>query len=191
MILIVGLGNPGGKYEDTRHNIGFMTVEALAHDLLPVENKGWQKVSKFDAEMVKIDGNLLMAKPQTFMNASGYAVVKMCNFYKIDTKDLWVVHDEMDLPLGKLKIKDHGGSAGHRGIDSIVEQFGTTEFVRFRLGIGHPGEGLSEARVDDYVLSKFASKDASEARKVIKKTTEAIRLALEKGIKEAMNRYNS
>jgi len=191
MILIVGLGNPEEKYENTRHNLGFMAVEALAQKMMPASKTEWKNNAKFDAQILKINEDLILVRPQTFMNASGFAVAKIISFYKIEPKNIWVLHDEMDIPVGKFKIKNKGGSAGHRGVASIIEQLGTTEFVRFRLGIGQPGQRIGEDKIDNYVLAQLPSKDLTEVRKMIKKTIEAIVLALEKGIDNAANRFNS
>lgn len=184
MILVVGLGNPGEKYENTRHNIGFMVVDELARKLLPASQTAWKNNKSLASQIIKIPGrDLVLTKPQTMMNASGFAVSKLKRFYK---SDLWVVHDDLDLPLGKVKIVVGHSSAGHHGIDSIVEHLGTTEFVRFRVGIGHPPKGdsrnLSRNEVIKYVLKDFAGKEAVEAKKAVKKTVKAIVLALEKGL---------
>lgn len=183
MILIIGLGNPGEKYENTRHNIGFMVVDELARKLLPLGKTKWQFDQKFNSLVVSSKSKVILAKPQTMMNASGFAVSKLKRFYK---SDLWVIHDDLDLPLGKVKIVVGHGSAGHHGIDSIVEHLGTTEFVRFRVGIGHPRkatqENIRRAEVIEYVLKDFSGKEAVEAKKVVKKTVKAIILALEKGL---------
>lgn len=206
MKLIVGLGNHGEKYEKTRHNIGFMVIDEVAREFTPVSKTVWineQKTSSWIIHLPKKD--LILAKPQTMMNASGFAVKKLITEYCILNTDLWVVHDDLDLPLGKIKIVKGHGSAGHHGIDSLVEQLGTADFVRFRVGIGHPekagewqvGGGRLVSKkakrhdVMDYVLEEFFGKDTVEARKVIKRTVEVIKFALEKGIEEVMNRYNS
>lgn len=183
MKLIVGLGNPGKKYQNTRHNLGFMVLDALLRKMMPTGETDWQKSRKFNAFFVRID-NLLLVKPQTFMNASGRAVAKIVGFYKIKSENIWVVHDEIDLPLGKIRIVKNRGGAGHRGVESIIKELGTNQFARFRLGIGHPGPDSSEKEVEGYVLSFWAGKEKSEARKMIKKTVKAIKLALEKGLEK-------
>jgi len=189
MKLIVGLGNPGRKYEKTRHNLGFVVLDALLQDLTPVEKTAWKENKRFNSLTTKV-GDFILAKPQTFVNASGFAVNKLANFYGIEPEDIWVVHDDLDLPLRKVKIRKGGGSAGHRGIDSIVKELGTHDFVRFRLGIGHPGPGSSDKEVERYVLSPFVGGERKEAGRTVKQAVKAIRLALEKGLEEAMNRYN-
>ncbi len=169
MVLIVGLGNPGEKYENTRHNIGFMVVNELARKLLPLGKTAWQLNKKFNAQVLSIQPQAILAKPLTMMNASGFAVAELVNFYKVKPANLLVIHDDLDLPLGKIKITLGHSSAGHHGIDSIVEHLGTTEFVRFRVGIGHPPKGdsrhIDRDEVIDYVLEDFAGKQKNEAKK--------------------------
>ncbi|MDP3954820.1 MAG: aminoacyl-tRNA hydrolase [bacterium] len=196
MKLIVGLGNPGEKYLNTRHNIGFMAVDKLLKDLAPVEKSRWELDGKTKAETAKL-GEILLAKPQTFMNAVGFAVAKLVNFYKVESSDLWVVHDDLDLPLGKIKIRQGGGAAGHHGLESIIEKLGTTNFVRFRLGVGRPKGhdaweklNIKRREVEKYVLSKFSATEEKEVGRLIKKASEAVQVALKKGLETAMNRFN-
>lgn len=195
MKLIVGLGNPGKKYANTRHNLGFIAVEKLARSW---ELGGWRYSKKFNSELLTQNSKLILAKPQTFMNASGFAVFKLASFYKIEPEGIWVVHDDVDLPLGKLKIIEGRGSAGHRGAMSIIEQLGTVDFVRFRLGIGHPHAGRrleggkritkfdSQEEMEDFVLSPFLPTEKDEVKRLIKKTLEAIKFGLEQGIEKTM-----
>lgn len=188
--LIVGLGNPGEKYAQSRHNLGFMVVEFLAKKWLPAGKTSWRSVKRFDCELIMVKPGLMLAKPQTFMNASGFAVRKLADFYRVEAGNLWVIHDDLDLPLGKIKIRNRGGSAGHRGVTSVAEHMGRNDWVRFRLGIGRPGPEPGEEKAEKYVLADFSSKEKTEAKKLIKKTAEAVEWALERGIGEAMNRYN-
>lgn len=197
MLLIVGLGNPGQKYASTRHNIGFMVVERTAKDIMEA-GKNWEDNGSFKAEIVKT-GDLVFVKPQTFMNASGVAVRKLLDFYKISRENLWVVHDDIDLPLGKLRIRIGGGSAGHHGIESIMRELGSWDgFVRFRLGVGrdkleekkHNDQNLRRNTVEKYVVSKFSTREEGEVRKVIKNAAKAVEIALNKGLDRAMNEYN-
>lgn len=150
MWLIVGLGNPGGKYSGHRHNIGFMVVDGIADKFgFPAYR------SKFNAEVAegRIGGDkVILLKPQTFMNESGQAVGKAANFYKIDPSRIVVFHDELDLKPGERRVKTGGGNAGHNGLKSIQAHLGTADFVRVRIGIGHPGD---KDRVSGYVLSDF------------------------------------
>ncbi len=196
MNLIIGLGNPGDKYASTRHNIGFMVVDKALKDLV-ASDKNWDYNKDFNAFIFK-NGDLIFAKPQTFMNASGFAVSKIAQYYKAKPEEIWVVNDDIDLPLGKIKIKIGGGSAGHHGINSIISQLNNDLFVRFRLGIGRgqlnvdksAKKNIVKHNVEKYVISKFEEKEAGEVRKLIKTGAKAIETALHKGIDVAMNVYN-
>jgi PTH1 family peptidyl-tRNA hydrolase len=151
MKLIVGLGNPGKEYSRNRHNAGFIIVDEIASkNSLP-----WENSSKFDAD-VDISKDFILAKPQTFMNKSGEAVSKILNFYKIDLKDLYVIHDDVDLPFGEVKKQLGAGSAGHKGVESIIEKVGTQDFWRIRIGIGRPSDNTP---VEDWVLRDFNSEE--------------------------------
>lgn len=189
MKLIVGLGNPSRKYEKTRHNLGFAVLDALLQELTPVKKTTWQEDKKSNSLIAKV-GDLILVKPQVLMNASGSAVKKLASNFRLPASNIYVVHDDLDLPLGKIKIRKGGGSGGHKGVDSIIKELGTTDFVRFRLGIGHPGLGSSDKEVEGYVLSPFGQQELDEARRMIKKAVEAIKIALEEGIEQAMSRFN-
>jgi PTH1 family peptidyl-tRNA hydrolase len=196
MKIVVGLGNPGNEYKDTRHNIGFMVVEKLAKELGTTKPE-WIHDKKAQSDICKI-GGVLLVKPQTYMNASGQAVSFLKNYYHADISDVWVIHDDIDLPLGKIRIREKGASAGHNGVDSIITLLGSDEFVRFRLGIGRGKEDktkstdqqLSHRKVIDFVLSKFTQSEAGDLRKMVKHGAEAVRIALTEGIDKAMNRFN-
>ena len=189
MKLIIGLGNPGEKYEQTRHNLGFIVMDELARKMLSLAKTKWVENKKFNSQLSIINSQLILVKPQTMMNASGYAVAKLTSFYKVKPEDIWVIHDDVDLPLGKMKIRMGGAAAGHHGVESIIQQLGTDKFVRFRLGIGHPGRG-SDKLVEKYVLRRFDINETSETKQMIKKTMEAIRVALNDGLEKAMNEFN-
>lgn len=199
MKLIVGLGNPGDKYIFTRHNIGFMVVERLVKDKLSLfpSLKAWRNEEKFISEVCRGD-DFIAVKPQTYMNLAGVAVVKIANFYKIAVSDIWVIHDDIDLPLGKIRMRKGGASAGHHGIDSIIKNLGTSDFMRFRLGIGrgkldkpHTADhNLHRREVEKFVVSLFKEGEASEVKHLIKNSAEALNIALKKGIEVAMNRFN-
>lgn len=190
MILIVGLGNPGEKYQNTRHNLGFMVLEALAKKLLSLEQTKWKFDKKSNSLLAVINPELVLATPQTMMNASGFAIKKLITNYLITNySNLWVVHDDVDLPLGKMRIRIGGAAAGHHGVESIIKSLGTDKFVRFRLGIGHPGRG-ADAQVERYVLREFDINEAGEVKKMIKKAVKAIKIGFEQGLKKAMNRFN-
>lgn len=195
MKLIVGLGNPGEKYARTRHNIGFMVVEELAREF-SVCNVQFSFDKNIKAEILKCrcaKEELILVKPQTMMNASGIAVSKLVSIYHLPLSSLWVIHDDLDLPLGKIKIvKDHG-SAGHHGVDSIIKELKTDDFVRFRVGIGFSGkidERENRRKVEDFVLQDF-KKDAVEADKAVKKATEILEYSFKTSLEKAMNRYNA
>jgi len=151
MWLLVGLGNPGEKYKNNRHNIGFMVLDEIADDLGAA---AWR--SKFNSEIVEAkigDEKVVLLKPQTFMNESGQGIGKAAKFYKIPPSRIVIFHDELDLNAGKMRIKDGGGVAGHNGLKSARSHLGTADFKRVRLGIGHPGDRNA---VSGYVLSDFA-----------------------------------
>jgi len=153
MLLIVGLGNPGSKYAENRHNIGFMAVDEIVrrHNFLP-ERKRFNALTH---EGTLGDTKVLVLKPQTFMNNSGQSVAEAARFYKIDLSDIIVFHDELDLAAGKVRVKQGGGHAGHNGLRSITDHMGAN-FHRVRLGIGHPGD---KAKVHNHVLGDFAKSD--------------------------------
>lgn len=197
MKLIVGLGNPGEKFEHTRHNIGFLITNSLVKELTPISKKSvWSEVKKPKLSFCKLD-RLIILKPQTYMNLAGLAVGYIKNFYKIDSRNIWVIHDDIDLPLGKLRIRRGGASAGHHGIDSLIKELGGDNFVRFRVGIGKgkefkelPERNLHRREVERFVLSPFNTNEEGELRKIIKKTVEAIKVSIVKGIESGMNRFN-
>jgi PTH1 family peptidyl-tRNA hydrolase len=189
MILIVGLGNPGERYEKTRHNLGFMVVGELARKLLPVDETNWQESKRFNSLVIIHQSLIILSKPQTFMNASGLAVARLANYYHIEPAEIWVVHDDVDLPLGKIKIRIGGAAAGHHGVESIIKELKSNRFVRFRLGIGHPGRG-ADANVEEYVLREFDINERGEVAKMVKKAVKALIVASEKGVLKAMNQFN-
>ena len=165
-VLVVGLGNPGAEYAITRHNVGFMAVDALAG-----ADAKWKSEKNALTSTANIDGRrVIFAKPQTFMNLSGNAVLALMTFYKIPLENLIVIHDDMDLPVGKLREKIGGGSAGHNGIRSIDANVGN-EYRRIRIGIGHPRDlGLPIAPAD-WVLGKFTPTQITEINQVINSIT--------------------
>lgn len=208
MILILALGNPGRKYSQTRHNIGWLALDAFAkHQKLA----RWRFDPKTNSQVIVKD-NLVLAKPQTFMNASGFAVQKLISQYlerdqnflsrKKQYENLYLIHDDVDLPIGKLKIVKAKGSAGHRGVLSVINEIGTVDFVRFRLGIGRPHSGRAQEggkraskldtfrEVSDFVLEEFLPTEKDEVKHLIVHVVSALKLAIEKGIEAAMNQYN-
>lgn len=187
MRLIVGLGNPGPEYKKTRHNVGFQTIEVLGKRL---KAKGYR--SKFDAELAKgkIDGEkVILAKPQTFMNRSGQAVKTIADYHKIKPGNIWVIHDDIDLPLGTIRISKDGSSGGHKGVQSIINHLKTKNFPRFRIGIrpcmldtecSHVKHSVSN--IEKFVLEKFSKAEEKIIKEVIKKTVQAIETALKEGL---------
>lgn len=192
MKLIIGLGNPGEKYAKVRHNLGFMVVDKYVSSIK--DQVSWEYSEKFKSEIVKVD-DLIFVKPHTYMNNSGLAVKLLTTYYNLQPTDLIVVYDELDLPLGKIKIRMGGAGAGHHGIESIMEKLGTDKFIRVRLGIGNEEtksaeHGGSHVDVDRYVLSPFNSHEKSHLKHMLKQALKAIDTLLEKGLQVAQNQYN-
>lgn len=188
MKLIVGLGNPGDKYKDTRHNVGFDVLDKLAHEL-GASDVRWENSPKHKAMTARV-GEVVLVKPQTYMNDSGDAVSRLVAFYKLSAADVWVIHDDLDLPMGKIRIRAEGGSAGHHGIDSVIAALKTGAFLRFRLGIGRGVEAKERRHVIDFVLSRFSRGEAGDLKHLVKRAAEAVRISLFEGIDRAMNRFN-
>lgn len=188
MILFVGLGNPGKQYADTRHNFGFLAVDALASKL---GADGWKQ--KFNGEWCKArlgSEDVYLLKPQTFMNLSGTSVQPAAAFWKIAPSDIVVLHDELDLPFGQLRLKQGGGHAGHNGLRSLIEKLGTPEFARIRLGIGRP-PGDYPGGVVNWVLARFEGVDRAAVPDVCAKAVSACESIGSLGLREAMNRLNA
>ncbi len=160
MQLIIGLGNPGKKYEHTRHNVGFRVVEALAREL----GVQFKHNKKFVAEIAG-GQDLVTAKPLTFMNDSGRAVAVLRNFYKLDNADLLIVHDEIDLPLGKTRLSRDSGAAGHHGVESVIASIGQ-DFARLRVGIDGR-ESRSHIVTEDYVLQNFTAEEEKKLQEIV------------------------
>ncbi len=184
--LLVGLGNPGIKYERNRHNIGFCLIDYFTSQI-----NSEDYIDKFNSKytLVRLNDNKIhIIKPQTYMNRSGVSVRNCKDFFKIAPNNIIVVYDDMDLALGSLKIKSSGGSAGHNGIKSLIDEIGSNNFVRIRIGIGKP---LNKENVNNYVLSNF-KKDEFEALSRIKnRIEEIIKDIIFEGIIFAMNKFNS
>ena len=198
MKLLVGLGNPGEKYEKTRHNIGFMALDDFLKAYEPLRNTLWEDNKKFKSDLAQVEWNrkdgkvekVLLAKPKTYMNNSGMAVQLLMDFYKIDPSDVWILHDDVDFPSGTLRIRLGGASAGHRGVMSIIDTIGTDKFWRFRLGIGRPGES-EHSGVSHHVLDVFTHEDHKQIREMLKRTVKAMEMGLEQDLQAAMNKYNT
>ena len=185
--LIVGLGNPGADYAQTRHNAGFTLVEKLAAGWKAV----WANERKFKARIAQAECNgvrVLLCQPQTFMNLSGAAVGALVNFYRLQPQSgLLVVVDDADLPLGEIRLRAGGGSGGHHGLESIEQHLGTNEFARLRLGIGR-AEGARE--ITDHVLGRFDAGEAALMEKVLGRAADQVECWVAAGIEKAMNQFN-
>ena len=183
--LIVGLGNPGPQYENTRHNAGFMLVDKLAGEFGIAVTK-----NKFDVlygRGVIEDSEVMLAKPMAFMNRSGWPVQQLAAYFKINSKDLIVVHDDIDLAFGRIKIKEKGGHGGHKGLKSIINAVGEDEFVRLRVGVGRSEAG---SNVTDHVLGPFFDDESKQLDSVLIRARDAMVTILTEGSKVGMNRFN-
>jgi len=189
MKLIVGLGNPERRYVNNRHNIGFMCLNHFAkmQGIRFDKKKGQARIGTGE-----VAGNeVVLAKPQTYMNLSGESVSRLMARFNTNLDDLLVIHDDLDLPLGKIRIRRGGSSAGHKGIDSIITCLGSQDFTRIRIGIGRPDKPeISEDDIIAYVLSDFTPKEKQIISQVIPKVSEAILYTLTEGLVAAMSKYN-
>jgi PTH1 family peptidyl-tRNA hydrolase len=184
--LIAGLGNPGRDYRETRHNIGFMALDRLSSRL--GQPFGKVQSQALVARADHSDRRLVLAKPQTYMNLSGQAVGGLARFYKIPPSHLIVVYDDVDLPFGALRIRPGGGSAGQKGMQSIIERLATENFPRMRLGIGRPHGRMDAAA---YVLQPFSREEQAELPYILDRAVEALLIFVTDGLTRAMNLYNS
>ncbi|MBD66891.1 MAG: aminoacyl-tRNA hydrolase [Halobacteriovoraceae bacterium] len=181
--LIVALGNPGAEYELTRHNVAWLLVDT--HPKIAENN--WKTKFKGEYTDFSVQGEkVYVLKPQTYMNLSGESVQPLCQFFKIDPREILVVQDELDLPFGQIHFKQGGGLAGHNGLKSIAKHLGTQDFMRMRIGIGRPPRGS----VSNWVLSKFPAELDTELGIVMEKSNQALDYLLENGFKKASNTYN-
>ncbi|MGF1491568.1 MAG: aminoacyl-tRNA hydrolase [Microcoleaceae cyanobacterium] len=188
--LIVGLGNPEPKYDQTRHNIGFAAVDRLSKD--------WQismaeQRKKFNGEMgdgMAIPGHkVILLKPLTYMNRSGQSIRAVLDWYKLSPESVFVIYDDMDLPLGRIRMRLSGSAGGHNGIKSTISHLNTQAFPRLRLGIGKPA--TEDKETVSHVLGKFSQSEATVVEKVLKLSVEAIESSLKQGVEKAMSLYNS
>jgi PTH1 family peptidyl-tRNA hydrolase len=181
--LIVGLGNPGREYADTRHNIGFMVADVIGARL----GLQWRKDS--DVVFAKSFGEapFLLVKPQTFMNRSGYAVSRFAGYHNVDPSELLVVVDDVDLPLGRIRVRASGSPGTHNGLKSVVEQLGTREFPRMRLGVGR---GDARRDLADYVLARFDAAEQADVDTLITRAADAAQMFVAEDIRKVMNTYN-
>ena len=185
MKLVVGLGNPGARYANTRHNVGFMVLDRLAR-------RRGVEITKRQCNALTGLGSITghkvcLAKPQTFMNLSGEAVACLARFYKVSPRDLLVVYDERDLPVGRIRLRERGSAGGHRGVQSIIAMLGTSDFPRLRIGIGRP-EGMEAV---EHVLGSFSAEERPIIEEALNRAVDAVEVALSEGMEAAMNRFNA
>lgn len=187
MKLIVGLGNPGEKYKLSRHNVGFDVIDLFRHEVVLRSSERYQDFSLITEALLDRE-ELILAKPQTFMNSSGKAVSALAQHYNIPIEDIFVIYDDLNLELGLLRIRRNGSAGGHKGVQSIIDYLGSQNFPRLRIGIGQPPQDME---VIDYVLGDFTP----EERDVIEKTklmaTEALKMIILQGLEPVMNKFNS
>jgi len=191
MKMIVGLGNPEDRYSKTRHNLGFDMIDKFAKEL---EGEEWGMEDKFKAEVIKKD-DLILVKPQTFMNNSGIAVRLIADYFKITPEDIVVIHDDLDLPLGKIKVRIGGAAAGHHGVESIINSLDTDKFIRVRLGIGNLRTQSGERKgqtvsAEKFVLDIFSQSEKSPVKHMLKQAAKALKILLEDGLEKAQNQFN-
>jgi PTH1 family peptidyl-tRNA hydrolase len=185
--LIVGLGNPGREYAETRHNIGFLLLEHLAASW----RASWKMENKFQARLARVerDGRkVILCQPQSFMNSSGEAVAALTQFYQVPLERVLVAVDDADLPLGQLRLRPSGSSGGHHGLESIEQQLGTRDYPRMRLGIGRRAE--DGRQITGYVLGRFLAEERKTVNDILARAAEQAQCWLGAGIQEAMNRFN-
>lgn len=185
MYLIVGLGNPGKQYEATRHNVGFVALDEIAKELdIKIDRLKFKSLigeGRIGSEKV------ILAKPQTFMNLSGQAVLELVNFYKVDMSNLIVIYDDIDLDAGRIRIRKSGSAGTHNGMRSIIELLGKSDFPRVRIGVSRPKSGQDLA---SFVLSKFEKTELEDIMSAIKKSEKAVIETVESNLDKAMNLYN-
>jgi len=196
MLLIVGLGNPESQYRSTRHNMGFMVLDQVARKLLPVGSDNWQRMKKLDSLVIKKE-DFILAKPQVAMNNNGLAVEKVVSYFKVPPANLLIIHDDLDLPLGQMKMVFKRGSAGHRGVESIIHSLRENNFWRLRVGIGRPKGGEvnlkheddSSKEVVDYVLAPFDDREKRLVNRVVNRAAKLVVQALEEGAERVKGKY--
>jgi PTH1 family peptidyl-tRNA hydrolase len=184
MKLVVGLGNPGSKYVGTRHNVGYAVVDVLAQS--PLAEKFQTRFQAQVADLVEDGGKVLLVKPETFMNRSGFCVRQVMDFYQLPLEDVLVVCDDINLPLGKLRVRATGTAGGHNGLRDIQSHLGTTAYARLRIGIGERGEG----DLVDHVLSRFRPVEQPVIEDAVQLAAQAVIVWAERGTEACMNQYN-
>jgi peptidyl-tRNA hydrolase, PTH1 family len=186
MIIIIGLGNPGTQFKNTRHNVGFMAVDEFAKKNNFSDFKLQKKANALVSEHIIGNEGVVLAKPQTFMNDSGKSVKQLTSNTEAKMADLIIIHDDIDLPVGKIKIVKDRGSAGHKGVESIIKSIGNDGLIRFRIGIG----GQNNVKAMKVVLKKFSLQENKIIDETIQKVSEALDLFIEDGLEKTMNEYN-
>lgn len=194
MKLLVGLGNPGDKYQKTRHNLGFLLLDEYAKKKLGPQIV-WEVDKKFDSEILKLSKDLWLVKPQTFMNNSGQAVKTLVDYFQIPLEDVILLHDDLDLMLGKIKVRSGGGTSGHRGMESVISSLGDEKFVRVRLGIGNEKSHSGEHKrihfsAERFVLESFMPGEKSKVKHMLRAGIEALDLLINEGLEKAQNQFN-
>jgi len=183
--LLIGLGNPGREYRDTRHNVGFMLIDRLA---VRLDARGMKVQSKaIITTATYLERKLILAKPQTYMNLSGHSAQGLLNFYKIPIENMLIAHDDLDIPFGTIRIRPKGGPGGQRGMASTIEQLGTKDFPRLRIGISRPPGRMDPAA---YVLQNFSREDMKILSDVLDRAADAALDFVVDGVNKAMNKYN-
>lgn len=186
MKVVVGLGNPGREYDNTRHNVGFLVVDELAR-----RHQASRGKLRFEAEIAEAtfgSEKLLLVRPQTYMNASGRSVRQLCDFYHVDLADLIVVCDDLNLPTARLRLRPEGSAGGQKGLDDIIRHLGTDGFARLRVGIGRPPGRMDAA---DYVLSRFRAEERPEIERAIVEAADGVETWISRGLSAAMNTVNA
>jgi PTH1 family peptidyl-tRNA hydrolase len=191
MWLIIGLGNPGRKYTNTRHNLGFVVLDALSKKFsIPIKYS--TRYYKYGRGVIS-NHEVLLIKPLTFMNNSGIAIKEAVNKYR-DMESILIIHDDLDLETGRLKIKKKGSSGGHRGIESIIERLNTGDFLRLKIGIGRPclcqGRQADKISPEEYVLSNFNKQEKAIIKEAVTRAVDAVAMILEKGVSQAQNSFH-
>ena len=191
MVIIAGLGNPGEQFKNTRHNVGFMAVDAFAEKNKFPEFKLQKKSNSLISESIINDEKIILAKPQTFMNESGKAVKKIISNFKFQISNLIIIHDDIDLPVGKIKIIKERGSAGHKGVESIVKSIGNNGLIRFRIGISPCLKpDVKQVKAKKIVLKNFSKEEQKTIDEALQKIVDALDLFMKEGLDKTMNQYN-
>src|SRR3989344_314531 len=198
MKLIVGLGNPEPQYEGTRHNLGFTVIDEFRrkHNLgdWELDNKFKSEIIEYQFKISNLKFKIILSRPQTYMNKSGLSIGEIVRYFKISPEEMIVIHDDLDLPLGQIKIRQGGSAAGHHGVESIIDALDSDQFIRIRLGIGNlktktTEHGGSSIVVEHYVLEPFESNEKSQVKHMLKRALKATEALLENGLEKAQNQF--